>query len=518
MNLRGQPIDILAPLGGVSRRWAYRYGEPVRCASALNVVPFDPLTGRQRISTRPGITATGATIGTPYAWAEATYVNSGTKRGVAVTTSTGTWISTSGSAWTEFITTNPGTDFASCAVYQQMLYQAAGGASTRVQDLTGSAGAGTAIDTIETAGNAPTNCGIVQTSMGRLWLAGDTSNPHRLYSPRQGTPTDWDYAPAVPDQAMAWASGGTNGHIGAPITALIDHGTHCLGIGCQDSMYFINGNPTAGGRLFKTASMVGPLMQSAHCKDGRNNTWFLSRKGLGYIPAGCPSENFEPTMVSEDLLPADLLAIAPESGDHVSIEFDLRFNGLHIYVDYFSGNDVAYFYDFRTGGFWPMSFAAGTMRLGAVLKSAMSATKSSLLMLLADGTVYQFDTGSSESVDSNIVYNPISLGDASSEGMLIDLTGTLAENSGSVAATVYVGDSEQETTVAAIAGASPSFTCDAWTRDASPARSTQYWQHPRQSGRCFCLRLDDVASADWSLESAVGTRAILAGKSRVGAA
>jgi hypothetical protein len=511
-------FQIHPPLGGLNRRFSYQNQAPFTTPGALNVLPFDPLAGRNRMATRPGITATGATISTPYNWCEATYVNSGTKRAVAITTSTGTHISTDGATFTEFITTNPGTDFASCAVYQQTLYQAAGGAETRSLTLTGSAGAGSTLTSIDTAGTAPTNCGIVQTCMSRLWLAGDTSNPHKIYSPRQGTPTDWDYAPAQADQGMAWQSGGSNQQIFEPITSLIDHGTNCLIVGCQDSMYVVSGNPTAGGQVYQTGAMVGPLMQSAWCKDMRNNTWMLTRAGLCMIPSGCPDRNFTPTMVSAESLPHDLLAIRPEAGDHVSVACDIRWQGLHVYVDYASGTDAAYFYDFRAGGFWPMSFATGTMRLGAVLKGASTSTKSSLLMLKDDGTVYQFDSGSSESVDSYLLYGPIPLAPEGHEGRLADIMAVLSDNSGSVAPTIYTGDSEQETVIAAIAGSAPSVTLGNWTRDTSPLRQSQYWQQPMSSGQCFVLRVDDVSSADWGIEKIEAGRQRLMGRVRPGVA
>jgi hypothetical protein len=481
------------PSGGLSRKFAYQSQAPFTTPSCQNVWLVDPTTGRERGGQRPPLGTSIGTIGAPYNYCEASYLSGGTlRRGIAVTTENGTYIIyyASGS-WTltEMITIAPGTTFSSCAVYLQGLYQARSGGTTLYVSLPAGAGAGAALGSLLTAGiAAPTNCGIVATHGDRLYLCGASDFPWTVYSPRIGTPTDWDYTQTDESAAVAFT-------VKEPITSFISHTRDCAVIGQTDSMHLLIGNIAAGGQLMPLKAPVGPLMQSAHCHIGNGTLMFMTRQGLFAMAEGCGSE---PVIVSQNQLPNDLKGIDPGAGDWCSLGYCSRWDAVDIIVNKASGTDLYYRYFLSDGGsFWPMAFSGKVMQLAANIKYKSSATVSPLLLMTDAGLVYQYDTAGSETIDSYLVYGPIALGGPSSKAEITEICGTLAEGSGAATASIFVGDSPQEA-FAALSGTA-SYTCANW------AAGFNGTENPRVNGTAAYVRLDDVSGAAWSPEEVVLT-------------
>jgi hypothetical protein len=492
---------IHPPLGGVNRQFGYQNQRPYSSVDSLNVFSVDWSTGRDRVGVRPGLTATVGDIGTaPAGWCEATWLDTSTnpdtvRRGVATVDAAGsalvsvdavTWSNPTGGALSV-----AASDGASVAVYLQQLF-ACSLAETNIKysSLTTAATTGSLSGT-----GAPDNCSVLCACMDRLWAAGSLVTPHVLYACKIGDATTWDTSEGFEDSA--YASGGIGGIINEPITALFPLGDHCLGIGCTDSMYALNGNPLAGGRLYKISNEVGPLNNNSWCKDAQDNLYFLSRFGVYKLPAGCPGPETRPQPFSHLALPAGLMGINPAtSGTYSSLVYDHRFGALHVFVDQAStANDSWHMVDVRTGAFWPCSSTqSGAIRMGAVLKAVGSSTKGSALLINADGAVFQLDTASTESVDSYVWLGPFMLGPGESEGKWVDIDATLAENSGSVQASFYIADSPVE----AYHLPSATFTAPVWTRTGT-TRLTNYRDHVLRSGRAGYIKLEDVSSADWAV-------------------
>lgn len=483
-----RPLTLEFPSGGVSKRFGYHKQAPFTTPSALNVWPSQWETGRQRGGVRPGLTSYGTSLANaPYNWCEATYVNGGTQRGVAVVHAGGVSVRTASADWTSWITTAPGTNFSSCAVYLQKLYMARGGSSVLFVDLTTTPGAGATI-TPSGGTTVPVNCGLVVAWGDRLVLAGDTVDPHIIYMSRVGDATDWGYSDT--DEGAAWANtGSAGGRVGEPITALIPHNDDCLLVGGTDSIYAISGNPRLSSRpVYSLSQQVGPLMQTAWCKTGNDYTIFMTRDGLYSMRPGCGEP---PVSISREVLPEELTAIDPGAGDKVTLGYDARWRGIHIYVDRNSGTDAHYFYDLQSKGFWPMSFSAGTMALAVNLKSASSSTKSGLLALTSAGQAYQFDVESVESIDSHVYYGPVAIGSPHSEGIISEAQAVLSEDSGAAAWSVYAADSPQQ----AFNLGAPSFTGANWD-----IQGLNYVQNPLVRGSAAYVKVEDVSNSRWCVE------------------
>ena len=494
-------LSVKFPAGGVNKRHGYNKQPPFTSPSANNVWPTNWDTGRETGGSRPGLTAFGSSLANaPYGWTEANWLNN---TGVAVVHAGGTHVATATLGWTEKISTAVASADASCTVYLQHLYQAASGQDTRWMDLDLTSTTGTVLAASADNGTAPFDCAIVQTWGDRLVLSGDPLFPQVIYMSRVGEPLDWDYADV--DAGGAWANNGaTAGKMGENITSLIPHNRDCLLVGSQDALYAVRGNPKGGGQIYSLSNSVGPLGQNAWCKTANDFTVMMTRDGLYSMRPGCGEP---PVSMSREALPDELLAIDPYAGDRVSIAYDARFRGIHIYVNYNSGTDVHYFYDTQNKGFWPMSFDV-TKALAVNLKSAASTTKSGLLAIDTTGVASQFDTASFESQVAEVAYGPIPLGTPHTEGILTEIAVVLAAGSEDVSLSAYEGDSY----TAAYAGGELFSTLTVpLTGD-----GLQHVQNPMVRGtNLYLILAADRNSGTWSAEE-INLTIRAAGKRRVG--
>jgi len=443
--------------------------------------------GRDRISTRPGMTSTGGSIGVPRSWAEAIWTDSGAQRGVQVACDNGVWRSADGASWVELITDSASSDFASTTSFIGVAYFARAGQTCLFRAHTAGSGAGTALSNAG-GGTAPTNCGLVAHHQDRLVLAGDTAASQTVYFSATGDPTDWDYADTTLGTAIP-----VSFTLPEQPTALISHTRDCFLFGCLDSIHRFLGNP-ATGELDRVSHYVGPLNQASWAHDAAGNLWYLSRDGLMRMPAGCGDFS---TSVSREALPSDLVALNPgTAGTYTSIAYDPRFRCLWVFVDLTSSaNDVFWSFNLQSphGGWRRHTFTNGPWRVGATLNPASSSTKSALLAINASGSVYQFDTASTESFTSKCIYDPLHLGTAGMEGILHAVQASIVTNSDDVSWAVAVGQTAMEAADNAIAG-TYAFTGADW----SDGLST--WQFPRRRAAYACLVLFGSGTDRWSVE------------------
>jgi len=512
------------PAGGLDRSGAYHQSKPQTTPLALNVWNMDPSTDRYRGGVRPVLKSLGSVGGAPYNWCKATYLDGSTvaQSGIAVTYASGTRISLTGADWgtPPAIAVNPGTNFASCAVYQKYLVQARGG-STAYTKLLPSGG-----DTVltATAGTAPTKCGIVIAHADRLWLMGDTDNIHQIYASAVGDPFDWDYSDPTEGGAFT-NTGDEGGIIGEPVIAAISHDDNWLFVGSTDSIYGINGNPKLGG-IREVSDTVGPLTQRAWCKgegpNGGNDTYIMTRAGFGVIRQGSLQfENLSDGPNIRDLKglnPGTPNSVGNVSGDEVVVGYDGRWKVVHIFVNPSSGSDYGYAYDVRTGAFWPQDFAS-TISLIPTLPKLQTAQRSTALPINASGSVYQFDSaeaqGSGNEDFTSYVLIPVPLARPGEEGVFHNIAAALAQNSDDVNWSIYVGDSAEQAYQKAAAdttNVAADFAGSAWSYSSS--RYWNYQQHPRRRGNFAFLKLRDVGGERWLVEEIVA-EVVTAGRRRV---
>lgn len=513
------------PQLGQDRSTPYDQQKPGTTPLCLNVLGLDPSTDRYRGGVRPVFKSLGSVGGAPYNWCKVSYLDGSTvtQTGIAVTYASGTRISLTGADWgtPPAIAVNPGTNFSSCAIYQKYLVQARGGSTAYTKELP--AGADTVLTA--TAGTAPTKCGIVVTHADRLWLMGDTDNPHLVYASAVGDMFDWDYADPTEGGAFT-TSGPEGGIITGPVIAAISHDDNYLFIGCNDSIYASNGNPKGGG-LTRIHDSLGPLTNRAWCKgegpNGSSDTYLLTRAGFGVIRQGSLQfENLSDGPNIRDLKglnPGTPSSVGNVTGDEVVVGYDSRFKLVLIFVNPSSGSDYGYAYDVRTGAFWPITFSS-TISLIPTMPKLQTAQRSTGLPITSGGSLYQLDSAESqgagnEDFDSYILI-PIPLSDPGGEGIFHTIAAALAQGSENVNWSVYVGDSAEQAYRKAEADATNTaadYTGSQWSYS-----STRYWNytsHPRVRGNFAYLKLYDVSNERWLIEQIVA-EVVQGGRRRVG--
>lgn len=482
-------LVIPSPLGGIVRRPGHDVASPVTSPHANNMLASDWTVvkdGRDRITTRPGLTATSATIGIPYSSSEAYWTSSGAKRGVIVACDNGLWRTVDGATFVELITDSASSDFVSCTGFLGIAYFARGGQTCLKRALSTTSGAGAALSNAG-GGVAPTNCGIVGHHESRLWLMGDTANSQTVYVSAIDDPTNWNYA-VTDDPSAAFVF-----TVDEPPTAFTSHTLNCGLVGCVDSLVAIRGNPNEGGEIDIISHFVGPVSQAACTHDSTGAFWFLSRDGLYRVPPGCGDQV---TSISREALPNDLVALNPGTAStYCSLSYDPRFRQLLICVNQTgTANDFFWTFDLQRpgGGWWQHTFATA-LQLGVTLKSASTDAKSALLAITAAGAVNQFDMASSESIASHCIYEPIPLGRPGLQGILHAVQASIATGSSPVSATLHLG----KTAELAVENAINSVT--AFTFQDFPA-GLSTWQQPHRNDAYACLKLFGTGTDRCSIE------------------
>jgi hypothetical protein len=499
---RLRPFRLKFPLGGLNRRTSLADMPQDSTPLCMNVWPIDPSTGRERGGVRPPMSTLASRGQAPYAWCPVRYLATGTVRtGIAATFADGTYTTLDGVTWTVRIATDPGTDFASCAIKDQKLFQAAAGAKTRQYTFA------TAVETTlqpDAGGgsDAPENCAIVWVHQDRLALAGDPNNSHVIYMSAAGDSANWDTS--INAAGGAWTNtGAAGGYVGEQVTAAIRHTDNTSLIGSAYSMYSVTGNPRTNGAR-PVSEIIGPLSHKAWCKgtdaEGSNATFLFTGDGLLVIPEGAT----RPQRLSREKLPNELVGVSPGAGDKVTIGYDQRWMGIHVSVDYNSGTDVDYFFDLQSGGWWPEDFTDLTPHLYATFPAIMSSTKSSILGIGSSGAVKQFNTAGSEDFDSYLVFPPIIMGDVLYEGVMKSINAVLADGSQSVNWELYVGKSVEAAyqkigTPPSFADKDPSYSGTAWNRE-----GINFWQNPQVAGYAAFLKIYDVSNERWLIEEIFG--------------
>jgi hypothetical protein len=516
--MRSRTIQLHFPLGGLNRRFAFQSQPPYTTPLCLNVWPQDTPTGRERGGVRPGLDEIGDATGgvSPNYWCPAPYVDTSdnsTHVAILVQSMFGCKRSENATSWTTVINTSVLTNFSSCAVYLNYAYQASGGEDeVRRRLMDNSAAAETLL--IDGLGSVPTKCGLVHAHMDRLWLAGDTENPHVIYAAAVGRPRVWDYT----EQSIggAWTSSGSQGGIiQEPIIALLSHTAQILLVGGSNSITAIIGNPRTGNQKVVSPT-VGPLTPTSWCQDATGNTYFLSKDGLYRIPAGGVSCE----ALSREKIPNELIGLTPAtypnaataSGDRICLGYDHRWRMVHIYVEKASGADAYYTYDLQSQGFWPMEFDTNVY-LAPTFQNVMTANKSSILTISDTGEVHQYDRGNESDVedfDSYVLIGPIKLADVDGVGILHSATATLGNGSDSVNWQVFVGLTTEQAYDKVIAD-TPDFEGNPWVY--TSGKYLNYMQHVRKRGNVAYIRIYNDVNTEWLIEDIV-VRILAAAKRR----
>jgi hypothetical protein len=464
---QSQYLRLGMPMGGLYRRLSYQSHPPYTTASCSNVRPDDTLAQRERLGMRPGLSkhfATELGSGNPVRLvSDVLYQTSGVPATKLVASANGLLYFSDGAAMTEVGGSPPtlaSDRMLTAADHLGLLY------------ISGSDSANTELcvydpsdDSLEllvasSVEPVPTGCEIVSMWRDRIVLCGDINNPHLWYMSKSGDPTNWDYSPGTTTSLDAVAATNSDaGRIGEPVRAFISHSDDCGLFGCSSSLWALRGDPQAGGRLTRLSDEVGIIDRAAWCYDSEGYLYFLSQDGLYMMGPGCGET---PSSVSREKLPAELLRI-DTSAYTVSLAYDFLARGVHVFVSKnVAGAVTHYFIDVKqsTGGdvqrpqtvsFWPTSLGSTAYEPFSLFSRRnyipAIANSSPTILGCRDGYLRQFDTSVFTDDGTAIAWHfdigPVPLGGVGYEGLLDELSVSVATGSGNIQAAVRAGQTAE---------------------------------------------------------------------------
>ena len=263
-------------------------------------------------------------------------------------------------------------------------------------------------------GALPTFATVIKLYRGRIYITGDRYNPHQWYLSRQGNPWDFNYA-ATDAQSPVAGNNADVGEIGDIQVAAIPYKDDFLIMGCTNSMWLLAGDPMEGGSLDPLDLTTGIYGPKAYCWDGEGNLYFWGVNGIYKmtIPGTpqCISQVRLPNIVADE-------AIDP-STHRIVFAYDLERVGITIFITNVSTDaNSNYFYDLRTGGFFPDSYPTSCSVHSAFYYNAEDGDYRKLLLGCTDGFLRYFNPSKKDddagaagdmAINSYVKFGPIPL-------------------------------------------------------------------------------------------------------------
>ena len=238
-----------------------------------------------------------------------------------------------------------------------------------------------------TYGALPDFASLICLYRGRVVLSGNKEYPFQWYMSRQGHPFDFNYASNDAQTAVA-GSNADAGELGDIVTALIPYKDDYLVFGCGSQIWFLAGDPAAGGSLNELDLTTGIYGGQAWCFDNVGNLFFWGTNGIYKTTVPGVPQN-----VSRISLPNLVKDEAVDSSTHrITMAYDPRRSGILITITKFADDTHSnYFYDLATEGFFPESSHADCAVYSQLFYQGDAPDYRRLLVGCGDGYVRYYD-------------------------------------------------------------------------------------------------------------------------------
>jgi len=461
------------PLSGVDRRGGYRRQvRPYAAPWAVNVRGSDPMEGRERGGSRPGLKKiSAADLGAIRALAPLSYVDAaGAHHTDLVAIGDGTFYLINGSTATATagnLTTEDGTliidDDDKEIVFDATVGAANSITDTGAYDIAIRGGKayladsvlrvynpllGTVAAVVASDGSVPTAQPLVCTYRDRIVLSGAE---HLWYASRQSDPTDWDYGADMDDQGRPVAGQlAFSGGIGQDVTAMIPIEDKALAFATANELWVLHGDP-ATGRMEQVSDQIGVIAPEAWAVAPGGMLIFLSNDGLYIWTAGSGTH---PVRFSEERMPEELRDVAVASND-VMMAYDATGKGFHLFITPASGAGEHWWLDIDNKALWPVVFAS--THQPTAISRVLSGSLGEVALGCSDGYVRKFDrdttTDDGTTLESHVLIGPIRVtSDDVTDAMVAEIHGIVAGSSSSVTWRLVMGSSAEAVTDVAVAG------------------------------------------------------------------
>jgi hypothetical protein len=245
------------------------------------------------------------------------------------------------------------------------------------------------------------------------------------------------------------------GELGGNVIALIPHKDSYMLAATASSLWVVQGDPTAEGRLQNVSRDVGIVGPRAWCRDHLDRYYFLSSQGLYTVSAS--GDGLQG--LSEDVIPQELTGVTDAN---TVLEYDHATRGVRIYIPTATVN---WLFETEQNGFWPFKVGYAS---------------------------------------SHVALGPLRLNDGETYGRLLRMHGITATGSADVTWRVLVADTAEQVSInakaaieALVAGSTPSNThsTGVW------AAGVNHRVYPRARGQFMILLLS--SGGTWGWEGAV---------------
>jgi hypothetical protein len=355
-----------------------------------------------------------------------------------------------------------------------------------------------------TYGTMPDNASIGCLYRGRCVLAGNQRYPYQWYMSRQANPWDWLY---TVNDALAPVAGtdADAGEMGDVIQALISFNDDYLIIGGATSISVMRGDPAAGGSLDRITDTTGIYGPNAYAWDSMRNMYFWGSQGIYKM-----LNNFSQV---ENISIVNLPNLIQDEGANpethsITMGYDQIREGITVCITTIeTGANSNYWYDLRTGGFFPESYPAVDGVYSQMYYDSNDKSLAGLLLGCTDGYVRVFDNDAKDddqgdtnaTIDSYATIGPAAIGrDIDQRGRMKTLAITTGTDTDGVDYDIYVKDSAEEIVDDVQAIATPHFTGNI----AAGNRVQQL--RPRSRGAWIGMKLqNDTAAETWQFEKMI---------------
>lgn len=281
-------------------------------------------------------------------------------------------------------------------------------------------------------GTMPSQAYLICLYRGRLVLSGNINEPHMWYMSKVADPFNFIYSQSVETTAVAGNNIVGAGRVGDIIRALIPFGDDYLVFGCANSMYLLDGDPAASGKISRLSETTGIYSWTSWCKDDEDNLYFFGRNGIYRMGKG----RERPDNISKSDLPQLISDWALDPTLHrVVMVFDAERKGILIFkTTVADGTCVGYFLSLDTKGFYPFTLPTQNGIFSACDYNSDTPADRALLLGSFDGYIRSLlnsakdnDIGSSDEAISSYfgMVENLSI-DADNAGKLTSLTVELA--------------------------------------------------------------------------------------------
>ncbi|WP_428936917.1 hypothetical protein [Fontivita pretiosa] len=339
-------------------------------------------------------------------------------------------------------------------------------------------------------GSVPTGCRIAVTWRGRLVLAAPDSNPQNIFMSRAGTPTDWLYGQT--DELSAWElNASAAGRIGQPVLALVPWRDDVLVIGCDHSLYALQGDPAASsGQVITLSESIGILQHAATCIAPDGTIYFVGTGGFFRMAAVGEPQNL--SKGRED----NFFANINRKTHYCELEYDRDRHQVWIFVTQMAGGASTHMvYDVRTDSFWPQQLPAAHGPLCALVYDGDGPTDRFLLLGGRDGYVRRLDpavnSDDGAAISSQCLIGPVQPEGDFGEFVINEWMAVTGGGTTNLVVQVLVGESAETA-----AAAAPTTLATYATAGRQPRNFTRF-----RANTYFVKLSNSMLDKTWSFES-----------------